>query len=351
MFLRASPHGDFDASAIWNLRARFLYRLGPGHWQDAFPADLAWTHPDYPLLLSASVARCWLYAGTETTWAPRLIAGIFTFGVGGLLYAGVARLRSSNQGWLALATLMATAKFIDVGSAQYGDVPLSFYLLASLVFLVIADNEPKRTVRCEVLSGILVGLAAWTKNEGALCLVALLTVRLASLWMGRPLGQAIREFAPSAVGSLPVVIIVFCFKLRFAPSNDLVAGWSGASVFLKLSDTSRYWEVARSFGDQFARVGWGMAYFLVAYGLLMGRAPQCNRKTGGGQALVTICLLLLGYFIVYLMTYWYLPSHLKYSVKRLWLHFYPSAIFTFFLYVSTPEEALTTTRWRHTPRL
>ena len=341
MFLRASPHGDFDASAIWNLRARFLYRLGPGRWQDAFPADLPWSHPDYPLLLPASVARCWLYAQTETTWAPRLIAGIFTFGVAGLLFAGVARLRSSNQGWLALATLLATAKFIDVGSAQYADVPLSFYVLASLVFLVMADNEPKRAVRCEALSGILVGMAAWTKNEGALCLVVLLTVRLASLLMARPLGQAIREFAPCALGALPVVIILFYFKLSFAPFNDLVAGWSGASVFQKLSDPSRYWEVAKSFGNQVARVGWGMAYFLAAYGLLVGRAPKCNRKTGAGQALATVCLLVLGYFIVYLMTYWYLPSHLKYSVKRLWLHFYPLAIFTFFLYVSTPEEALT----------
>jgi hypothetical protein len=342
MFLCASPHGDFDASAIWNLRARFLYRLGPGHWQEAFPADLPWAHPDYPLLLPASVARCWLYAGTETTWAPRLIAGIFTFGVAGLLYAAVARFRSSNQGWLALATLLATAKFIDVGSAQYADVPLSFYLLSSLVFLVMADNEPKRTVRCAVLSGILVGMAAWTKNEGALCLVVLLIVRLACLWMARPLRQAIREFAPCAVGALPVVAILFYFKLCFAPSNDLVAAWSGASAFLRLSDPSRYWQVAKSFGDQFARVGWGMAYFLAAYGFLVGRAPQCNRKTGAGQALATICLLLVGYFIVYLMTYWSLPSHLKYSVKRIWLHFYPLAIFTFFLWVSTPEEPLTT---------
>src|SRR5262249_46167743 len=114
-----------------------------------------------------------------------------------------------------------------VGSAQYADVPLSFYLLSSVVFLVMADNEPRRTVRCDVLAGILIGMAAWTKNEGALCLAVLLTVRLASLWMTRPLGQAIRGFAPTAVGALPVVIILCYFKLRFAPPNDLVAAWSG----------------------------------------------------------------------------------------------------------------------------
>src|SRR5262249_33853846 len=152
---------------------------------------------------------------------------------------------------------------------------------------------------------------------------------------------AIRGFAPTAVGALPVVIILCYFKLRFAPPNDLVAAWSGANVLHKLSDPSRYWLVAKSFGDQIAQVGWGITYFLAAYGLLVGRAPQLNRKTGAGQALAILCLLLLGYFIVYLMTYWYLPSHLKYSVKRLWLHFYPLAVFTFFLWVSTPEEALT----------
>jgi len=54
--LRATPHGAWDAWAIWNLRARFL--AGPGDaWRAAFDDALAWSHTDYPLLLPATVAR------------------------------------------------------------------------------------------------------------------------------------------------------------------------------------------------------------------------------------------------------------------------------------------------------
>ena len=72
----ASPHGDWDAWAIWNQHARFLFR---GGGSDAWRAFLAinWSQPDYPLLLPASVARVWAYAGHESTLGPALIAIVF----------------------------------------------------------------------------------------------------------------------------------------------------------------------------------------------------------------------------------------------------------------------------------
>ena len=39
LFSVAEPHGGWDAWAIWNLRARFLFRGGEV-WRDAFPALL-----------------------------------------------------------------------------------------------------------------------------------------------------------------------------------------------------------------------------------------------------------------------------------------------------------------------
>src|SRR5207237_5909321 len=37
----AAPHGAWDAWAIWNLRARFLF-LGGVHWRDAFSKAIDW---------------------------------------------------------------------------------------------------------------------------------------------------------------------------------------------------------------------------------------------------------------------------------------------------------------------
>ena len=50
----ASPDGGWDARAIWNLRARFLFRSGD-EWRGAF--DAAFEHTDYPLLVPATLAR------------------------------------------------------------------------------------------------------------------------------------------------------------------------------------------------------------------------------------------------------------------------------------------------------
>ena len=62
-----SPHGQWDAWAIWNQKARFLFRAGEG-----WTASLAipWSAPGHPLLVSLSVARLWAYAGAERTAAP-----------------------------------------------------------------------------------------------------------------------------------------------------------------------------------------------------------------------------------------------------------------------------------------
>src|SRR5258708_34030247 len=69
--------GIWDAWALWNLRARFLFRGGPEFWRDAFSPHILWSHPDYPLLLSGAIALCWTIAGAESALAPQLIAALF----------------------------------------------------------------------------------------------------------------------------------------------------------------------------------------------------------------------------------------------------------------------------------
>ena len=70
------PHGEWDAWAQWNLRARFFARgLADGAWRDAFAPVLAWSHPDYPPLVPSSIARLWIYAGRETVAGADRVRG------------------------------------------------------------------------------------------------------------------------------------------------------------------------------------------------------------------------------------------------------------------------------------
>ncbi len=168
MFLGAvgyNPHGDEGAWSIWNLRARFLFRAG-AFWRDAFSSDLAWTHPDYPLLLpGAGGSVLEAQPGRNPPTRPSPIAFLFSLGTAGLLVSALGALRGKAHALLAGTILLGTASFIALSAALYGDVPLSFYILATLALICLQDRHPDN-LRFSALAGLMAGFAAWTRNEG-----------------------------------------------------------------------------------------------------------------------------------------------------------------------------------------
>ncbi len=241
------PHGDWDASAIWNLRARFLYRGGdPG--TDVFSPLIPWSHPDYPLLVPASVARGWVCAGHETTAVPRLIAALFLAATAALLMAALTLLRGSAQGGLGGLALLATPSFLEQGTAQYADVPLAFFFLAGAAAFEALDRGAAAPRRLAALAGLLAALAAWTKNEGLLFLVATVGVRgLRALRLRPGWKPLLAETAAFTAGALPALAVLAYFKLRLAPANDLLAGQGREATLARLADLDRYRIIAGAF--------------------------------------------------------------------------------------------------------
>jgi hypothetical protein len=127
------PHGGYDGWEIWNMHARFMFR-GGDHWRDYLSEIFHYSHPDYPLLISASIARCWQYIGSDTVIIPILLSMFFTFATVGLIFSSIAVLRSKSQGLLAGLILLATPFFVTNGATQYADIPLGFFFLATVVY-------------------------------------------------------------------------------------------------------------------------------------------------------------------------------------------------------------------------
>src|SRR5258708_10695835 len=125
------PHGDWDAWSIWNLRARFFVRGGQ-FWKDAFSSQLAWSHPDYPLLLPGIVAMLWTLAHTESAAAPIGVAFLFGLGTAGILTATLGILRGKAQAFIGGILLNGTGSFPENAAHQYPHIPLSLALLAHL---------------------------------------------------------------------------------------------------------------------------------------------------------------------------------------------------------------------------
>ncbi|MGO8752498.1 MAG: glycosyltransferase family 39 protein [Thermoguttaceae bacterium] len=331
-----SPLGDWDAWAIWNLRARCLFRAGP-MWRQAFSP--LFQHTDYPLLVPATSARCWLYLGSEATWVPWLVGALLTFSTVGMLAAGVARLRGSSQGLLAGLVLLGTVSFLQRGAWQYADVPLAFFVLAAVLLLTLYDATDRRRRALLFLSGLAAGLAAWTKNEGSLVLIAVAATHTVMAWRHRAAGSMLRELLAWTAGTLPGLAAVVLLKMCLNGNNDLVGGQGWNVSLARLTDVSRYGVVALALAGQALRVVKSFAVVLPLCWLLLGKAGRHGRgMTKYPAALGVLALVLTGYFLVYVMTPHDLAWHLRSSAERLLLHLWPLAIWTLFLYLATPQE-------------
>ena len=238
-----NPLGDWDAWAIWNLRARFLFRAGD-QWQQAFAP--MFYHPDYPLLVPSSNARLWSYLGAESTWAPWLLGVLFTLATVGVLTAGLWRLRSRSQGLLAGLAILGMVPFLQRGAWQYADVPLAFFILAAVLLLVLYDAAERPPAGLLLLSGLMAGLATWTKNEGLLLPIALMAARAAVLCRRRCVRQGPRELLCLLVGASPALAMLIIQKLCLNGDNDLVGNQTWAAALRQLMDLSRYGHITQA---------------------------------------------------------------------------------------------------------
>jgi hypothetical protein len=338
-----TPHGRWDATAVWNLRARFLTR-GGDDWAEAFHPLLAHSHLDYPLLVPLSVARLWTYLDNESTWAPAALALGFTLATWGLLVSALAALRGRTQGLIGGIALLATPQLFEHGSYQFADVPLAYYFLATLAAQALGDRAEGDPLRWKVAAGMMAGFAAWTKNEGLLFLAAVIAVRLVAVVATRGRRAYLREAAGFALGLAPAFAALVYFKLRFSPSSELLAGLTSGTLLAKLADPSRYGLVIRAVASESIQWGSGLLAALAAYRLLLGGAPRPAVAGRGLPAAVVLALVLAGYFFVYITTPHYLPWHLQWSLTRLALHVWPSAVFALLLGTATPAEALARAR-------
>src|SRR5262249_35867086 len=138
------------------------------NWRDVF-GPLPDFVPDYPMLLPLTVTGLWLEIGSIPPLAPALLAVAFTCSTVLLLGSSLSALRDRSQGLLAATVLAASPFFLFHGTAQYADVIVAFFFLATLVLLAMHERE--NDSRLLFLAGLAAGFAAWSKNEGVVFLV------------------------------------------------------------------------------------------------------------------------------------------------------------------------------------
>jgi 4-amino-4-deoxy-L-arabinose transferase-like glycosyltransferase len=323
----AAPHSSNDAYAIWNMRARFINRLGVDTVLTGHKLDVAFSpllpHTDYPPLLPFLVAGGWRLFNTSQPVIPISIALIFTFGTVGILYLALTWLKLPLQARLFPLLLLTTPNFILFGTRQMADIPLAFFILCAVVFLAL--HEHTQFSEWLALSGASAGLALLTKNEGSLFVLCLAAAAL-------PLWRFPSKVFGFILGILPFVVVLIVFKLSIEASNDIVAG-QGQGTLDKLVDLSRYRMVFEAYARQ---LRWYVIASLIGLAFM---ASHTRLHLRFNLALRTAALMLIGYFLVYVVTPRPLDWHLQTSLHRLILHIWPVFLFGCGLLGLNPAES------------
>ena len=294
----ASPHGQWDAWAIWNQKARFMFRAGPG-WTASMAQ--AWSAPSHPMFVSLSVARLWAYAGAELTVVPARLSMVYGMALVALVVGALGT--RTRRAWVAGTVLMAPLTFTHLVAAQTADLPLGLFVTASLVVLrggALAGRQPGRARSNPALAGLLGGCAAWTKNEGFVFLAAsAVLVAGTAVRQGR-LGSAIWW----GTAALPLAALVVWFKLTFPVGTPeyFTAQQGGPSTMQRALDVERPAPHRQPDGPSWWRWGGTMVGALVATTLAaIAAAVVPDEPTGRGLVSV-VAVMVASYYLVWVLS-------------------------------------------------
>ena len=336
------PHGEWDAWAVYNMKARFLVRAGE-YWKDLYSAPLYWTGTDYPLLIPTTIAGIWTLMGRESVAVPPLVALLFVLGTAGAATSALSILRSNSQGLLAGLLLLCTPFFVAHGANQYSDIPIGFFFLATFVLLSFHQRSPAGDSRFLFLAGLSAGLAAWTKNEGSLFALAIIVARFATMVPRHGLKAYLREMMFFGAGLIPVMAVVLYLKMGLGQPNGLLSPTEGPPFMAKVRDVARYGIIARAFFEQAFIFGdWAVPIvpILGGYLLLVGTAIDKRDKPSVLLVFTVLGIMLAGYSVIYVLSPRDVHWHVVTSLNRLCSQLWPSFLFGFFLMARTPEGSL-----------
>ena len=333
--IATNPNGEWDSFSIWNVRAKYLAGGSPA-WHNAFGSNLAGgmigaAHPGYPLLVSASIARVWTLTGETSDAAPAAISLLFTLAACGLLAGAMAAATNEMFAWLALLVLIATDAFATQAAFQYADVPLAFFILATIAIAAAAERAgwPPGLL---ALTGLAAGFAAFTKNEGLpfgllIAIVALWRVRGAFVWL--------------AAGAIPGIAATLAVKLM-AQGTEAILPKTAGEVLHKIAELSRWVQILGSFARSFGELGVWWAHpllLIVILAVVFGLVAREDARSRAWLALPIIGLLAAD-FALYLVTTAELSWHLNTSNSRVILQVWPAMIFVAFLMLRPPAEPM-----------
>lgn len=296
VFATLSPVAEWDFWAIWGLKARVFFEHGGVDWTFLENPLNAFTHPDYPLLLPLDYAWITLLDGG---WNDRWL-GILTtaFGVGLLLILrDLFEEEFRGRALAALATLAVACFALSpwIGMAEGPLVALGTAGVLTIRRGFVREHSPSIA-----LGSVLLGLAAFTKNEGLSLMVAAAAgaaLALGARW------RSITRLWPALAVAAPWVILRFSHGLQ----TDLTSGSVGERAARQLENVPA---IAIALADN---VPDEPLFWLGVVLAVLLFAPEAMRR----EKFLTVAVLVQVLF--YIGAYVVTPNELSWHVASSWV--------------------------------
>ncbi len=315
-----TPLYEWDAFAIWDLKAKVLYHegLGSGYFRSL---PLSYSHLDYPLLLP--FLSCGLYAAAGGTCAVAakalcfiLFAAFFLF-----IYSSLREIAGRHAVLLLAAAFFTVPELVRWAGAGTADFPLVVYMSCTLLPLAsyLRDGRPGDLA----LAAVSANFAAFTKNEGAaFALIVVLAVMAIRLFArsGRPMRHVI-AFA-ALVGLLMLPWIIFSSGIPKVHENygarllDLSAM---ADRLPMLKDVMLVFGV-----NLLIPTKWGAFWVLALVAAVLGRGCFMEAHVRA------VCCILALQLCLYILVFTVSPRPLEYlsmmTLDRVMMHLLPAGL-------------------------
>ena len=286
---------EWDFNAVWGLKARTFFEQGGIDWRFIQSPWNDFAHPDYPLLVPMNFDFLALVSGG---WSDRWLGFLFAAYAIALLLIVREVMRSDFAApfpaliTLAIASLACTR---DIGMAE-----------GALVAFATAAMLMTRAGRF-LSAGIILGLAASAKNEGALFIVAVvLALVIARRWR-------------DAVKLWPAVVIIAPWKI-IAALRHLKGVFEGPPLTQRVpAHLAHWWDFVRALVTSTPDVA---LWILILVSILIARSAARRQE---GPYLLMIFLQIGGFLAAYLATPFDMQWHIATSWPRLARQVVPAA--------------------------
>ncbi len=218
-----------DSLVIWSLKALVIFQDGSVYSPDLVAENRFLFHPNYPLLVPLAQVFLFGLRGAALEHAAKIVLPLAHLGIGLALFSYL-RPRLGARRALALAALLAATPhfyrtdelYTFAGSTPSGYADPMLAALCGAACLQTLEWLARRQRADLLLAALFLGLAVFTKNEGAALALCVALATAAALLLDRLRGRALPRARDVALGLFAFALVALPWAAHRAtlPARD-----------------------------------------------------------------------------------------------------------------------------------